>query len=308
MSLEIINSSFLALVQDFGRFGLQKYGITNGGPVDEHAYLWANYLLRNNFNAPQIEVSMGAFSARFTKKTMIAVCGADLSIMLNEKPLRLWASHVVYPGDEIKFVSPIAGLRSYLAIAGGFQVAQHLTSCATVLREGLGGLSKNGEKLLTGDKVLYKESKEVLGHAVPAQYVPRYDNKITLRFIPNLSVNGCDTQSIKQFTEQSFKVTPKMDRMGYKLSGNPIQTSHTGIISQGISLGTIQLPKDGQPIVLMRDRQTMGGYPQIGCVAYLDIPLLAQSMPGTEINFITEDVKKLEAELTAYKRFFHLDY
>jgi biotin-dependent carboxylase-like uncharacterized protein len=308
MSLEIINSSFLALVQDFGRFGLQKYGITTGGPVDEHAYLWANYLLRNNFNAPQIEVSMGAFSARFTKKTMIAVCGADLSIMLNEKPLRLWASHVVYPGDEIKFVSPIAGLRSYLAIAGGFQVAQHLTSCATVLREGLGGLSKNGEKLLTGDKVLYEESKEVLGHAVPAQYVPRYDNKITLRFIPNLSVNGCDTQSIKQFTEQSFKVTPKMDRMGYKLSGNPIQTSHTGIISQGISLGTIQLPKDGQPIVLMRDRQTMGGYPQIGCVAYLDIPLLAQSMPGTEINFITEDVKKLEAELTAYKRFFHLDY
>lgn len=308
MSLEIINSSFLALVQDFGRFGLQKYGITNGGPVDEHAYLWANYLLRNNFNAPQIEVSMGAFSARFTKKTMIAVCGADLSIMLNEKPLRLWASHVVYPGDEIKFVSPIAGLRSYLAIAGGFQVAQHLTSCATVLREGLGGLSKNGEKLLTGDKVLYEESKEVLGHAVPAQYVPRYDNKITLRFIPNLSVNGCDTQSIKQFTEQSFKVTPKMDRMGYKLSGNPIQTSHTGIISQGISLGTIQLPKDGQPIVLMRDRQTMGGYPQIGCVAYLDIPLLAQSMPGTEINFITEDVKKLEVELTAYKRFFHLDY
>lgn len=308
MSLEIVNSSFLALVQDFGRFGLQKYGITNGGPVDEHAYLWANYLLRNNFNAPQIEVSMGAFSARFTKKTMIAVCGADLSITLNDKPLRLWASQVVYPGDVIKFVSPIAGLRSYLAIAGGFQVAQHLTSCATVLREGLGGLSKNGEKLLTGDKVLYKESKEELGHAVPAQYIPRYEKKITLRFIPNLSVNGCDTHSIKQFTEQSFKVTPKMDRMGYKLSGNPIKTSNAGIISQGISLGTIQLPKDGQPIVLMRDRQTMGGYPQIGCVAYLDIPFLAQSMPGTEINFVAVDVKKLEVELTVYKRFFHLDY
>ena len=308
MSLEIISSSFLALVQDFGRFGLQKYGITNGGPVDEHAYLWANYLLRNNYNAPQIEVSMGAFSARFTKKTMIAVCGADLLITLNDKPLKLWTSHVVYPNDEIKFVSPKSGLRSYLAIAGGFQVAPQLTSCATVLREGLGGLSQNGVKLLAGDKVSYSESKEEVGRSVPAQYIPLYENKIKLRFIPNLSVNGCDSNSLKQFTGQSFKVTPKMDRMGYKLSGDPIKISNTGIISQGISLGTIQLPKDGQPIVLMRDRQTMGGYPQIGCVAYLDIPLLAQSMPGTEINFIAADVKKLEAELTEYKRFFDLDY
>jgi biotin-dependent carboxylase-like uncharacterized protein len=307
MSLEIISSSFLALIQDFGRFGLQKYGITNGGPVDEHAYLWANYLLRNNYKAPQLEVSMGAFSARFTKKTMIAVCGADLSITLNDQPLTLWKSHVVYAGDVIKFVSPKTGLRSYLAIAGGFQVDPQLTSCATVIREGLGGLSKDGGKLATGDKVSYKETKEEVGRSVPAKFIPSYEQKISLRFMPNVSANGCDTASVQQFTEQTFKVTPKMDRMGYKLSGNPIKTSNTGIISQGISIGTIQLPKDGQPIVLMRDRQTMGGYPQIGCVAYLDIALLAQSMPGTEIKFIATDMKTLEPELTAYKNFFHLD-
>lgn len=308
MSLEILSSSFLALVQDFGRFGLQKYGITNGGPADEHAYLWANYLLRNNYNAPQIEVSMGAFSARFTKRTMISVCGADLLITLNDRPLTLWKSHVVYPNDEIKFVSPKAGLRSYLAIVGGFKVMQQLTSCATVVREGLGGLAKNGEKLLTGDKISYKESKEEVSRSVPAQYIPSYEKKINLRFIPNLSANGCDTSSLKQFAEQSFKVTPKMDRMGYKLSGDPIKISNAGIISQGISLGAIQLPKDGQPIVLMRDRQTMGGYPQIGCVAYLDIPLLAQSMPGTEINFIPVDIKQMGKELLKYKRFFDLPF
>jgi biotin-dependent carboxylase-like uncharacterized protein len=307
VSLDIISSSFLALVQDFGRFGLQKYGVTNGGPVDEHAYLWANYLLRNNYKAAQLEISMGAFSARFTKQTMIAVCGADLSITLNDQPLTLWKSHVVYPDDVIKFVSPKTGLRSYLAIAGGFQVASQLTSCATVMREGLGGLYKDGRKLASGDKVSYKASRQELSHSVPIRFIPSYEKKISLRFIPNMSANGCDADSVRQFTEQTFKVTPQMDRMGYKLSGNPIKTSSVGIISQGISMGTIQLPKDGQPIVLMRDRQTMGGYPQIGCVAYLDIALLAQSMPGTEINFIAASVKALEPELVAYKKFFHLD-
>ena len=307
MSLEIISSSFLALVQDFGRFGLQKYGVTNGGPVDEHAYLWANYLLRNHYKAPQLEISMGAFSARFTKKSMIAVCGADLSITLNDQPLTLWQSHAVYPGDEIKFVSPKAGLRSYLAIVGGFQIDQQLSSCATVIREGLGGLYQNGRKLAKGDEVSYKESKVEVGRAVPMLFIPSYEKRISLRFVPNVTANGCDEASVKQFTEQTFKVTPQMDRMGYKLSGDPIKTENTGIISQGISLGTIQLPKDGQPIVLMRDRQTMGGYPQIGCVAYLDIALLAQSAPGTEIKFIAADLKSLAQELTVYKKFFHLD-
>ncbi len=307
MSLEVTNAGFLALIQDFGRYGLQKYGITNGGPLDEHAYLWANRLLGNHYNAAQLEISFGGFSCRFTKKTMMAVCGADLSATLNGQPLTLWQSHYVMPGDEVKFVSPKSGLRSYLAVKGGFQVDAQLASCATVVREKLGGLSKIGEKLSDKDYVPFQASKEEVNKRVPKKYIPDYSNKIHLRFIPNSSVTGCKVEVLKQFAKQSFKVTPNIDRMGYRLSGEPIKNEQTGIISQGLALGAIQLPKDGQPIVLMRDRQTMGGYPQLGCIAYLDIPLLAQSMPGTEVSFSAVDVSDIEEELVRYKRFFGLN-
>ncbi len=304
MSLEVVNAGFLALVQDFGRYGLQKYGITNGGPLDEHAYLWANHLLGNHYNASQIEISFGGFSCRFTKKTMIAVCGADLSATLNGQPLGLWQSHYVKSGDELKFVSPKSGLRSYLAVKGGFQIETQLTSCATVVREKLGGLSKTGEKLSDNDCLPFHESKEELNKRVPKKYIPAYGHKINLRFIANQSVTGCKAEVLKQFIGQPFKVTPNIDRMGYRLSGEPIVNKQAGIISQGLALGAIQLPKDGQPIVLMRDRQTMGGYPQLGCVAYLDIPLLAQSMPGTEVSFSSVAISDIEEELRRYKRFF----
>lgn len=308
MALEVISANFLALIQDFGRYGQQKNGITHGGPLDEQAYLWANRLLQNHYNDAQLEISLGAFSARFTQKTMIAVCGADLSITLNDQPLALWRSHAVNAGDVIKFVSPKMGLRSYLAVKGGVQVKPQLGSCATVLREGLGGLYQRGTKLSSGDTILYGGKRHEKSLSVPLQFVPHYSNSLNLRFIENKSDNACSTQTLKQFLQQSFKVTPNIDRMGYKLEGKPLETSSTGIISQGTSLGAIQLPKDGQPIVLMRDRQTMGGYPQLGCVAYLDVSRLAQAMPGTEIRFIPTEKRLLESELITYKRFFKLDF
>ncbi len=308
MALEVISASFLALVQDFGRYGLQSHGITHGGPMDEHAYLWANRLLQNHYNDAQIEISLGAFSVRFTEESMISVCGADLSITLNDKPLALWRSHFVRPGDVLKFVSPKSGLRSYLAIKGGFNIGSQLKSCATVMREGLGGLSQDGQKLQTGDVLDYKKYQEELPRLTPQKFIPEYKTKLALRFIVNESENACGPKSVEQFVSQIFIISQHIDRMGYKLSGKAISTSSSGIISQGISLGAIQLPKDGQPIVLMRDRQTMGGYRQLGCVAYKDIALLAQAMPGTEVKFEPVLRQALEAELVTYKRFFNLTF
>ena len=281
MSLSILSCGFLTLIQDFGRYGLQRNGITHGGPLDEHAYLWANRLLNNHYNSPQLEISYGGFAARFNKGTMIAVCGADLSATLNGKALPLWQSCYVSRGDEIRFTSPKSGLRTYLSIKEGFTVPSQLNSAATVLREKLGGLRQNGEKLLEKDIVPYQACSEEMSLKIPHIYIPKYQDKVKLRFIPNRSATGCGFDTINDFIQQSFKVTSQIDRMGYRLEGNAISHTSAGIISQGITLGAIQLPKDGQPIVLMKDRQTMGGYPQLGCVAYLDLPLLAQSMPGT---------------------------
>lgn len=308
MSLEVLNAGFLTLLQDFGRYGLQRNGITHGGPLDEHAFLWANRLLHNPYNAPQLEISYGGFAARFTEKTLVAVCGADLSATLNQKTIPLWRSFSVNKGDELRFTSPRSGLRAYLALKGGFRAPSHLGSVATVMREGLGGLNQNGQKIQDKDLLQYTPSSEEFNLQVPLAYIPKYKQQVQLRFIPNRSETGGSYETINAFTKQVFTVSQQIDRMGYRLQGKALEGVSSGIISQGISAGAIQLPKDGQPIVLMKDRQTMGGYPQLGCVAYLDLPLLAQSMPGTEVSFKPVAISDLENELIEYKRFFQLPF
>jgi biotin-dependent carboxylase-like uncharacterized protein len=306
MSLHILKSNFLALVQDYGRYGFQSIGVTNGGPLDEHAFLWANYLLGNHYNAAQIEVSFGNFSAKFTADTMIAICGADLGATLNDVSIVPWRSYPVNAGDVIRFASPVSGLRAYLAVKGGLQVTKQLGSCSTVMREKLGGLSQNGEKLAAGDLVPYDAHSFDVVRGVPAHFIPEYTKEITLRFIPNISMTSAGEEAQKNFTIKPYEVTQNIDRMGYRLSGDPIATPLSGIISQGISMGAIQVPKDGQPIVLMRDRQTMGGYPLIGCVTYLDLSKLSQSGPGTKVYFQAMDVSDAEAELILHKQFFQV--
>jgi biotin-dependent carboxylase-like uncharacterized protein len=307
MSLQIVNASFLALIQDYGRYGYQSIGVTNGGPLDEHAFLWSNYLLDNHYNSPQIEVSYGGFSAQFREDTMMAICGADLGATLNDVAISPWRSYGVNAGDVIKFNSPAAGLRCYLAVKGGFDVQQQLSSTSTVLREKLGGLHQNGEKLAKGDVLPYKAHAFESVKRVPFRFIPEYKNVISLRYIPNLSITSAGEDAQKKLVNHAYEVTQNIDRMGYRLSGEAIMTPLAGIISQGISMGAIQIPKDGQPIVLMRDRQTMGGYPLIGCVSYLDVSKLAQSLPGTKVYFRPINVSEAEAELILHKQFFKIN-
>ncbi len=315
MSLEVLKPGFLTLLQDFGRYEYGRFGITQGGPLDEHAFLWANRILNNHYNAAQLEISFGGFSARFHKTTTIALCGADLSATLNGTPISVWSTYSVVAGDEIKFTAPKSGLRCYLSIEGGFEVEKVLNSSSTVPREGVGGLQKDGSPIAKGDKlpystndiepnnVLHSVTTGVVKKGVPQAFIPNYPKAIELRFVKNPFLTSIE--QLNKFVQQSYRVSQKIDRMGYCLSGVPLHLGG-GIISQGISLGTIQVPSDGQPIVLMKDRQTMGGYPQMGCVAYLDIPLLVQSMPGTEVNFVVAELNELEEELIKYKQFFNL--
>lgn len=310
MALDIIDAGFLSLVQDYGRYGCQHVGVTRGGPMDEHAFLWANYLLGNDFNAPQLEISMGGFSAHFKKNTTIALCGADLNATLNNQPVTPWQTYSVKAGDSLQLQNPVKGLRSYLAIKGGFIVEQQLASCATVMREQLGGLNKNGNKLNSGDTIDYPISKTEpkRNRKVPPSFIPDFQQQITLRFIPNHSITSAGKKALENFTAKPYELTQQMDRMGYRLAGSVITPEINGIISQGVAVGSIQIPSDGQPIVLMRDCQTMGGYPLIGCIAYLDLPLLAQCLPGAKISFVPVEVSDLESELILYKQFFKLSF
>jgi len=306
--LTITKPGVMSLLQDYGRYGLQHYGITNSGPMDEHAYLWSNKILGNHFNAPQIEICMGGFEARFNKPAVIAICGANLLPTINRSPIKTWQTHTVKEGDVIRLSGAKHGLYAYLAISGGFKVEPQLGSCSTVMREQLGGLHHNGEKLAEGDLVPYQPANtrregNVAPHVVivPKECIPRYKDSINLRFMPNRSENGCDQSTINKFTEQTYRVSNDLSRMGYRLqSETALINSNDNTISQGMSTGLIQLPKNGQPIVLMKDRQTIGGYPLLGCVAHMDLALLSQSKPGVKVRFIPVELEELELELGEY--------
>lgn len=306
MSLEVIKPGVLTLLQDYGRYGYQGLGVTTGGPMDEHAFLWANYLLGNNINAAVLEINYGGFEARVQSDGMIAICGADLGASINQQMISPWQSYFLKRGDSICFRTPRQGARAYLAIKGGFLVSPQLKSVSTVLREGLGGLHQTGKGVQAGDVIAFSESSQEVSKGVARGFIPEYANNMVLRFIPNLSITGVMQQALYQFESQSYRLTQHMDRMGYRLSGIPIANDQNGIISQGLSCGAIQLPEDGQPIVLMKDRQTIGGYPLIGCVAYLDLSLLAQALPAALVSFRAIDGASLEQELAEYKQFFGL--
>lgn len=312
MSLQVLKPGLLTLVQDYGRYGYQHIGVSQGGPLDEQAFLWGNRLLDNHYNAPQLEVSVGGFAALFTEPTMMAICGGHLAATLNGRALSPWQSYRVNGGDTLEFKTPRKGLRAYLAIKGGFRLAPQLGSCSTVPREKLGGLAGAGQALQRGDTLPYQPCAGGITRRVPDDFRGQYPQELVLRVLlnPLLAAPGGPVAQhfLETFLETTYQLSQAIDRMGYRLLGEPLDLGVSTMLSQGVCCGAIQVPPDGQPIVLMRDRQTMGGYPLVGCVAQLDLPLLAQSAPDTPVRFVAADIEAMEAELRAYKCFFNLPF
>ncbi|QIR07519.1 biotin-dependent carboxyltransferase family protein [Salinivibrio costicola] len=305
MTLYVLTPGPLSLVQDLGRHGHQHIGVSPGGPMDEHAFLWANRLLDNPLNAAQIEIAMGQFSCEFYADTTIALTGADMNARLNGKAVASWQSLRVRAGDQLSLPGARTGMRSYLAVKEGFKVTGVLNSCATVMRDGLGGFSRQGDKLMAQDRLQYKVTPPIPTRRVPEKFIPDYGQPLILSVIPGYQYELFAHAERERFFSSEFTVTPKIDRMGYRLSGAAIQCQTTSLISEGIALGAIQIPADGQPIILMRDRQTIGGYPKIGCVTARDLSKLAQCQPGTTVRFIEKDLYQAEAERMIEHHFFH---
>ncbi|NRB39117.1 MAG: biotin-dependent carboxyltransferase family protein [Pseudomonadales bacterium] len=291
--LQVLKPGLQTLFIDGGRKNHQHLGLTASGPMDEYAYRWANRLLHNSENSPCLEISFGFFKCEILSDCQLVITGANFHAKLNNRSLKNWQTFNAKKGDYLSFSGPkMQGTRAYLSLQGGFFCPSIFSSCCTVEREHLGG-QQQGKALQKGEIIKALSPPQTSQQRfMPASLQPEYNNHQLLkcRFISGSQWPLFTREQQKKFLQQHYKVSNKSNRMGFRLSGEPIQTALKGIISEGITLGAIQIPADGQPIVLLRDRQTIGGYPKLGNIIAVDIEKIAQAMPGQKIQFIPCDI------------------
>jgi len=295
----------LSLIQDTGRFGAFNIGLTNGGPVDKEAFHWANRLCNNELDLTSIEITMGGLSLTAQLDTVIAVTGANMPLTINGTSKSLWRSHKIKAGDIIELGYASKGIRCYLAVKGGFNITKSFGSTATVCREHIGGLT--GGKLMLGDILPYNAVIANTRHTnprqknllLPEQSWPSYEQNVILHTIPSYQQHYFSSYQQRLFFSSEYKVSQSYDRMGYRLEGRAIDCDIEGVLSEGICHGAVQIPANGQPIVLMNDRQTIGGYPKIGAVISLDTAKLGQLSQGAKVHFEPISMEKAH-------NFYHL--
>jgi biotin-dependent carboxylase-like uncharacterized protein len=291
-TLTVISSGIHSLLQDEGRFGQQQIGLTHGGPMDRSCFRWANRLVNNTEQATAIEITVGGLKVTASQDVKLAVAGPPVELKItgkNSRSVSSWQSFTLYAGEQLEFGYATQGVRSYLAIKGGLQIPPQFGSTSTVVRESIGGLS--GKALQKGDELAFDHTLNhdatdvMLPDRMRPEHIQNLSEFISLRVIPGYQVAHFSRDQQRKFFQNSYQVTELCDRMGFRLQGPAIQCDLQSMLSEGICLGAIQIPADGQPIILMNDRQTIGGYPKLGAVLSLDLAKLAQASQGTYINF-----------------------
>lgn len=285
MSALLIEASTpLCLLQDAGRFGVRHLGVTQGGAVDWVSMSWANHLLGNALDAAVIEITLGGLTLLAEQDCCLALAGADLGVMLDDRPLAPWRSFFVRKGQCLRFTQPILGARAYLAAPGGFDAPSVLGSCASVVREELGGLDGLGKPLAKEDRLSYSGSAFAL-QTLADKLIPDFDLNTPLDVVLGAQIGQFSGVSLFDAFNSDWTLDSRADRMGIRLLGPELVYLGKPMISEGIPLGAIQVPPDGQPIVLLNDRQTIGGYPRLGALTPLSLARLAQRLPGTTVRF-----------------------
>ncbi|WP_165669681.1 biotin-dependent carboxyltransferase family protein [Metapseudomonas otitidis] len=283
MSLLIERCGALATLQDSGRFGVRHLGVTQGGSADWYSHYWANWLLGNELAAPVIEIVLGNFALLAQQDGCLALAGADLGASLDGEPLMPWRSFCIAKGQRLRFAQPRQGVRAYLAASGGFAVETVLGSCATVAREGLGGLRGDGRPLSPGD-TLHWRAAPACRRSMPSVRIPSLDGTPRLDVVLGAQIGDFSGQSLFDAFNHEWQVDARADRMGVRLTGPALVGAHQAMVSEGVPLGAIQVPSDGQPIILLNDRQTIGGYPRLGALTPLAVARLAQCLPGSQVR------------------------
>jgi len=307
MSIEVVAPGLLSSFQDLGRRGFQHLGVPLNGVMDERAHRIANWLVGNRSGLATLEITLLGPTLRFGVPVCIALSGADLSATLNGDTMPLNQAVRVAAGDILSFGEPKRGIRAYLAVRGGYALEPVMGSTSTNIRAGFGGL---GGKALRKDTTI--PLKRASGHELPvAGILPAFATGIVqefdapLRVIAGREQDKFTPDSISAFCADSYQISPQSDRMGYRLKGTPLsRVRAVDMLSEAVSAGTVQVPPDGQPIILMADCQTSGGYPRIAHVAWVDLPRLAQFAPGRQLCFEWIDLAAAQRLAVAQARVF----
>ncbi|MDR3313828.1 MAG: biotin-dependent carboxyltransferase family protein [Oscillospiraceae bacterium] len=307
-ALTIQSPGMLTTVQDAGRFGWMASGFSPSGAMDLAAMRRANLLVGNSMDMAVLEMTMTGVTATFGCDCVIALTGADMAASCYGQ-LPRYRAVAVRAGDTLICGSAKAGVRSYLAVAGGFALEPAMGSCSTSLKFGLGGYE--GRKLRAGDTLPLRCPElpvpRLEERVLPAPLWPGDATQVCLRAVLGPQDAHFTQEGIATFLGGWYTVTPASDRMGIKLEGNRIEAVHGyDIISDGIAPGSVQVPASGQPIVMMADCQTTGGYAKIATVISVDLPLLAQARPGDRVCFAAVTIqaaqKAARAEAAALHR------
>ncbi len=281
----VIAPGSFTTVQDRGRIGFQHMGIPVSGALDLFACRVANLLVGNPQGRAVLESTIVGPQMAVLKEADIALTGAEMDARLNYQPIESWKTIRVQPGDVLTFQQVKMGCRGYLAVSGGIRVPEVMGSMSTYVGGKIGGYGgrplKKGDILTCGGGSLMDAP-----HHLPQKWKPRYPDHVVLRTVAGPQDDHFD-EGRATLCQSEFMVTPKADRMGYRLQGKPIQ--HTkkaprSIISEPTIPGGIQVPADGQPIILLVE-QTVGGYSKIATVISTDLPKIAQTVPGDTVTF-----------------------
>ncbi|WCR29973.1 biotin-dependent carboxyltransferase family protein [Paenibacillus thiaminolyticus] len=296
-------AGLLTTVQDSGRVGFQKYGVLASGAMDTVALRLANLLAGNQEGAAALEITLLGPKLVFDKAAVIALAGGNLSPAVDGVSLPLWRQVYIPAGKTLTFGRAVSGCRIYLAVAGGIHVPEVMGSRSTYLRAGMGGFCgralQAGDVLETGASTLWRgmasDEAVVLPWGASHELRPAYLDDPVLRVVRGPEYYRFDEESRRKLWTERFRVTPQSDRMGYRVEGEPLALAEPlDMVSSAVGAGTIQVPPEGNPIVLLADRQTAGGYPRIAHVISVDLPLIAQVKPGGQIRF--EEVSLEEAQ------------
>ncbi|WP_439882517.1 biotin-dependent carboxyltransferase family protein [Pontibacter sp. MBLB2868] len=310
MSIKVIKPGLLTTVQDLGRCGHQKEGVIVSGAMDSFALRAANLLVGNPESEAALEATLIGPTLHFEQEQIIAITGADMAPSIHGERVKMWRPVLVRAGSTLQLGPATVGCRTYISVAGGLKIPCVMGSKSTYLKAGIGGykgraLQANDHLTCVGFKrEAYPMAAELqasaVGHwftqanwSIDPQQHSLYQSDVTIRVLQGLEYELFSESSKDYFWNDKYQVSANSDRMGYALVGSPLKlTEAAELLSSAVTIGTVQVPPQGNPIILMADHQTTGGYPRIAQVISADIPKLAQVQAGKTIRFKEVDLKE----------------